>query len=188
MILLEDKLISEDVFESHFVCDLERCKGACCIEGDAGAPINQEESAQISEDLERIKQHLSEESQAFISQNGFKESGFTEDEEIQCLEDGKCVFAVQDEGKLSCGIEKAHQNGDSKLLKPMSCHLYPIRISKVGEYTALNYHKWNICAAACKLGKKLNMPLFKFLEKALIKAFGEEFYEQCSQYHEAQKD
>jgi hypothetical protein len=184
MILLEDKLISEDVFENHFVCDLNKCKGACCIEGDSGAPILNNEIDLINENLGNIKSFLTEESKKALGQETFWKTGEDEENEVKCHSNGACIFAIQKDGILSCGIQEAYKQGSSKLIKPISCYLYPIRVSKVGDYTALNYHKWQICDAACGLGKKLNVPLFKFLKEPLIAAFGQQFYELMEEYHQ----
>lgn len=183
MILLDDKLISEDVFEEHFTCDIGKCKGACCIEGDAGAPITQDEVNILDENLKNIKPYLSAESKRFLEKESFWEQGLGDDMEVKCHSNGACIFAVQNNDVLSCGIENAFRDNASNFLKPMSCHLYPIRVSKVGDYLALNYHKWRICNHACSLGKKLGVPLYQFLKEPLIRAFGEDFFQLMDGYY-----
>jgi len=179
MIQIEDKLLSDDLFTEHFVCDLSACKGACCVEGDAGAPVSIEEIGQLEADLDHIKSFLNENGKAAIDNNGVFEVD-VDGEYVTPLVDGKeCAFATfDDKGIAKCGIEQAHQAGKSDLLKPISCHLYPIRLHKGKHHEALNYHRWPICAPACECGSKLKVKVFRFLKGAIIRAYGEDFYEK----------
>lgn len=179
MILLEQTLISEDVFEKEFVCNLNACKGACCIEGDSGAPLADYEIELLQKNLDFILPYLDKDSLANIAQKSFVEQDKDGDWVTTCLPNGKCVFGVFDaNGILSCGIEQSWKDGKSDFQKPISCHLYPIRLKKVGEYTALNYHQWSICSDACQLGKQLKVPVFVFLKDALIRKFGIDWYNE----------
>lgn len=181
MILHGDTIISEDVLTNEFVCNLNACKGACCIEGDFGAPLDESELEIISANLEGILLHLNKESQEHIGISGFYEHDKDGDLVTQCLPSGACVFAtINEKGILGCGIEQAWKNGNASFRKPISCHLYPIRLSKVGDYTAVNYHKWDICSPACKLGKKEQVKIYKFLQEALVRKFGQQWYDELT--------
>ncbi len=179
MIIIGDTLISEDLFDQEFICNLSACKGSCCIEGDSGAPVSIAEKKQIEENFSLIKPYLSEPSLVDME----KRSGFEIDDDGEwvttCLPTGECNFVKRDEnGLLSCGIEKSFLDGKSTIRKPISCYLYPIRIQKVGDYTALNYHRWDICSAACTLGKQEKVAVYKFLKDPLISRFGEDWYNE----------
>lgn len=177
MIILEDTLISEDLLERKFCCNLNACKGACCIEGDWGAPLEESEVSLIEEQLPNILPYLSSTSQHKIRENGFFELDDEGERVTNCLSDGKCVFAIENRnGILGCGIEKAFLEGKTHFRKPISCHLYPVRLIRTETYTAVNYHQWNICNAACSKGEELGLPVFRFVKDALIRRFGEEWF------------
>ncbi len=177
MILLDNTLISEDIIEKEFVCNLNKCKGSCCVEGEFGAPLEQHEIDAIESNLHHIKPYITAQSVKSVAQKGVCEKDSDGDWVTTCLPSGECNFSYRnDNGILSCGIEKSWREGKSSIRKPSSCHLYPIRLSKVGEYTALNYHRWEICKPACKLGKENQVAVYRFLKDALIERFGEEWY------------
>ena len=179
MLLHENTLISEDVFEKHFICDLSKCKGACCVEGDYGAPLQEDEIKVIESELESIIPYLTEKSVQGIAAKGIWEYDKDGDVVTTCLPTGECHFAIRNsDGILGCGIEKAWNEGKCTIQKPISCHLYPIRISKVGEYDALNYNRWEICKPACKMGDKHKVTVFDFLKPALIRKYGSEWYNE----------
>ncbi len=181
MIIHENTLISEDILEKHFICDLGKCKGACCIEGEFGAPLLKSEIPIIEFELENIKPYLTLESVKDIEKRGVWEMDVDKEEVTTCLPTGECNFSFRDKlGVLSCGIEQAWKEGKTTFRKPISCHLYPIRISTVGEYEALNYHRWEVCKPACKLGAKHKVPVYSFLKEALIRKFGEDWYKELS--------
>ncbi len=182
MILLEDKLLSEELFERQFTCAIDACKGACCVEGDAGAPLTPEEVKILDKQLDTILPFIDEQGKNEIAVSGFY-SEVNNSLETNCVNSKECVFVSYQNGIASCGIENADRKLDIRFKKPLSCHLYPIRVSQVGEYTALNYHHWNICSEACQLGAELNQPVFRFLKEALIRAFGESFYEKLDAYY-----
>jgi hypothetical protein len=184
MILLQDFLISEDIFDVHFVCNLNVCKGACCVEGDKGAPLHPSEIGLIENNISNIVQNLPNAQKDLFESKGFYEEDDDGELITTCLPTGECVFSKRNAfGVLECEIEKSFISGKSNFKKPLSCHLYPIRVSKIGEYTALNYHKWDICNAACNKGKELQVPLFEFLKDALIRSFGEDFYTELKEIH-----
>jgi hypothetical protein len=188
MIIHENTLLSEDLFDKHFICDLNSCKGACCVEGDFGAPVNESEIATINDLLPAISPFLSQEGLEIITRNGISEHDTDGDLVTTCLPTGECVFAVKDNGILSCGIENAWKAGRINFQKPISCHLYPIRINKVGDYDALNYHKWEICKPACSFGEKHQTPIYKFLKAPLVRAYGEGWYNELDAIAEALKE
>ena len=179
LVEIEDKIISTQIFERQFVCDLSACKGACCIEGNGGAPVTKEEVAIIEAHIDKILPFMRPEGIEAIEAQGV----VYEDDDLEpatTLVKGKeCAFVYFDQTNTAkCAIEKAHREGQIDFIKPISCHLYPIRTKKFDQYTALNYEKWDICAPACACGEKLNVPVFKFLKEPLIRAFGPEFYKE----------
>ncbi|MFM7006055.1 MAG: DUF3109 family protein [Flavobacteriales bacterium] len=179
LVEIQDKIVSTQIFERQFVCDLSACKGACCIEGDGGAPLSKEEIQIIEENLPQILPYMRPEGIAAVEKFGVA----YEDEDFEpatTLVDGKeCAFVYFDQTNTAkCAIEKAQREGHIEFIKPLSCHLYPIRTKQFNDYMALNYEKWDICEPACACGEKLDVPVFKFLKEPLIRAFGPEFYEE----------
>jgi len=182
MLIIQDKIISQDVIEEQFMCALDACKGACCWQGDFGAPLSDLEIDQLSEDIEEIKPLLTETGKELIEEQGiwamYDKGKF---KGTALLESGACAFMTKDEnGIAQCGIEQAHQSGKSSLLKPISCHLYPVRITEEPQlnFSALNYDRWDICSAACTKGASEKMPVYRFAKAALIRKYGEDFYEE----------
>lgn len=177
MIIVEDVILSEQILERKFACQLNQCKGACCVEGDAGAPLLKSELNEIADRLDAIKPYMSEEGIALLEEKGF----YTRDPEgelvTECSEDGACVFVkITEAGITQCAIEQAYYDGKIDYKKPISCHLYPIRAKKYGAYIAMNYHDWDICAPACKAGNSGNIPVYAFLKEALTRKMGEKWY------------
>lgn len=178
MVEIQNTLVSLDIFQVQFCCDLEACKGACCIEGDAGAPVNLDEVAGLEDAASIVWDELSRKAQRVIKKEGVVYPDAW-GELVTSIVDGKdCVFTCHHNGCCFCAIDKAYREGRLKHNKPISCHLYPIRLKKMGDYTALNYHQWSICRPALALGKKLNLPLYKFLKEPLIRAFGQSWYDE----------
>lgn len=178
MVEIDDKLISQDIFEKKFVCDLAACKGACCVEGSGGAPLEEDELELLEKNYEAAKKYLSPESIAEIEKQGFFVIGSDGELETPLMNKKECVYVYFDENEIAkCAFDTAHRNGESEWLKPISCHLYPIRLSKLSQHIAINYHEWHICEPACKCGTDLKVPVFKFLKEPIIRKFGEEFYE-----------
>lgn len=177
MLEIDDKLISLDIFEKKFICDLNACKGACCVKGDAGAPLTREEIQEISDNLNFIKPYMTQKGLDTISKNGIYYLDQENTPVTMLIDKKECAFTYFDEdGTAKCSIEKSFLNGESTFHKPISCYLYPIRVKELKYYHSINYDKWDICEPACVCGEKLNVPVFKFLKNPLIKAFGEEFY------------
>lgn len=188
MLAIQKTLVSLDLLEKYFVCDLSACKGACCVKGDAGAPLTDEEINLLEDIIDDILPYLDEEGKAMIAQKGVFEVDIDGDKGTTLLEDGRCAYALVDEsGMVSCGIEKAERTGAIKFKKPISCHLYPVRITEYEEYDAVNYNKWDICKPACECGAKLDVPLFKFLKEALIRKYGTEWYDELEMIDQLRK-
>jgi hypothetical protein len=183
MIKIGDTLISDDVLEEFFVCDVEKCKGACCVEGDLGAPLEKEELDRLSSNYEGIAPFLMENGRAEIERQGLYIFDFEGDYSTPTISGKECAYAIYDgSGVLKCGIEVAYEHGQSDFCKPISCHLYPVRISKHMTHIAVNYDNWHICNPACILGNQLKIPVYKFLKEALIRKFGAEWYDQLEKY------
>lgn len=185
MIIHRDTLISEDLLEKNFICNLKKCKGACCVEGEFGAPLSEHEIGILQAELEHIKPYLSPKGQHALDKHGVWEKDSDGDLVTTCLPSGECNFSIYDNGILACGIEKAWKEGKTTFRKPISCHLYPIRISQVGDYEALNYNRWDICKPACTLGNKHQVPIYKFLKESLIRKYGEDWYSELEALAEA---
>lgn len=179
MILIEETCISDDIAEKFFVCNLSKCKGACCVEGDLGAPLEDCELPILDDIFEQIKPFLSKEGIEAIEKQGKYIKDWEGDYSTTTINDKECAYSLYDEkGILKCGIEQAYNSGVTSFKKPISCHLYPIRITKYENYHALNYDRWSICSDACDLGSQLGIPIYKFLQEPLIRAYGEEWYNQ----------
>ncbi|VDH03336.1 DUF3109 family protein [Bergeyella zoohelcum] len=189
MIQIEDKLISEDIFSEEFVCNISKCKGACCVEGDVGAPLDEEETHILEEIYPKVKPFLRAEGIAAIEAQGtWERDPFDNDFVTPMVENKECAYVIFDEqGITKCGIEKAYEEGAVDWIKPISCHLYPIRTKKYSSFEAMNYDQWFICSDACTLGKELKVPVYQFLKKPLIRKYGEAFYAQLSQVAEEWK-
>lgn len=186
MILVDNAVISDDIKEQFFVCDLTACKGACCVEGDLGAPLEDSELKELEDAYEAVKPYISREGREAIEKSGLYIKDFEGDFSTTTINDRECAFAIYDDKKvLKCGIEQAYIDGKTSFRKPVSCHLYPIRITKYDHYEALNYDRWDICSAACALGDKLGVPVYKFLKDALIRKYGEAWYQElCAEIEE----
>lgn len=181
MILIEDVLVNEDIVSENFKCNLNVCKGACCIAGDYGAPLDKEELKQIKSYVQVIWPYLSERSKNLLELQGY--SRYFDAAKLEGTplhEDGACVYLIKDEkGWNRCAFEYANEKGELDFKKPKSCHLYPIRVQKdnLTNFRTLSYDRWEICSAACDLGLKEQVPLYQFLKEAIINSFGEEFFE-----------
>ncbi|WP_353482283.1 DUF3109 family protein [Haliscomenobacter sp.] len=179
MLIVNDVLVSDDVVQEHFICDLDACKGACCWEGDFGAPLEKAELPILDEIYDSIKDFLTSDGRAAIEEQGkyvyFEEMGGYG---TPLIDHAACAYLTYDHfGIAKCGIELAHRAGVTDFPKPISCHLYPIRVkADVPGFEALNYDKWDICSAACTLGRKEKVPVYVFLKEPLIRKYGEAFY------------
>ena len=182
MFEIGETLVSLEVIQEEFICNLDACKGACCVQGDSGAPLLDEEVPIIAADLDNILPYVDEKGRNLINSVGFHEIDKRDGESVTtCVNGSACSFVNYKNGLALCGIEDAFNDHKTEFMKPISCHLYPIRLSRVGKYTALNYHKWNICSPACALGKKEKTAIYIFLKDPLIRAFGEEWYKELCQ-------
>lgn len=180
MLIVDGKIVSEALFSNRFQCEISKCKGACCIEGDMGAPLEEAEVETIRDLMPILKPRLPKAGQNALDATGpavqykeLKGMGTT------LREDGACAFVkINERGVATCGIEEAYFEGLTSFRKPISCHLYPIRIEEgpQGIFEALNYDKWDICAPACAAGEKNNIKMYEFARDALIRKYGEAFY------------
>lgn len=178
MIVIDDKYISDELVEKNFVCNLTACKGACCVAGDCGAPLEEAELKILKKIYPKIKPYLREEGIREIEQTGLHTWDDEHGHVTPIVNGAICAYATVDEGgHVGCGIEKAHKDGVVDFKKPISCHLYPIRITKYESFEAVNYDKWSICKPACKLGNQLQVPVYKFLREAITRKYGAEFYD-----------
>lgn len=186
MLQIGDALVSLDLIEQFFCCNLDKCLGECCIEGDAGAPISKQEYEKIKEILPEIWNDLLPQAQEVIKKQGV---GYIDEEGdlVTSIVDGKnCVFTCYgNNGMCYCAIEKAYREGRIDYYKPISCHLYPVRLIEYPQFTAVNYHRWKICKAAEVLGRKENIRLYQFLKEPLIRRFGKEWYDELCEACEA---
>ena len=175
-------LVSLDILEKEFCCDLDTCRGCCCIEGDAGCPVSDEELQQIEQFLPQLLPQMTKEAREVVQKQGLSYLDPSGEQVLSIVNGKDCIFARTDHnGWCYCLIEKLnHQSPstDHSFIKPLSCHLYPIRLTKVGEYTGLEYHRWDICHCARIKGKKLHLPLYQFLKEPLIRRFGQEWYDE----------
>jgi hypothetical protein len=181
MIAIDNILISDEIVDEQFVCDLHKCKGGCCVDGDAGAPLNKEELAEINKVYEAVLPYLAEENKIELQRQGRyvydKEFGWV----TPTIQSKMCAYGIIDkQGIVKCGIEQAYNDGKVEWKKPISCHLYPIRIkqSKNKQLDYLNYEpREELCKAGCSLGKQLKVPVYVFLKDALTRKYGTQFYE-----------
>ena len=176
MIAIDNILVSDAVVSEQFVCDLSKCKGACCVDGDAGAPLTIEETKILEDIYPKIKPFLRKEGIEAIERLGTWVTGAEQDLETPLIDNKDCAYVIFDGKTALCGIEQAYNQGIIDWKKPVSCHLYPIRVKDFTEFAAVNYDRWDICNPACSLGKELEVPVYKFVKEALIRRFGESWY------------
>jgi len=170
-------IVSEDIIEKDFMCNLSACKGACCVGGDAGAPLEEEEVKILQKMYPKIKPFLRPEGIKVIEEQGVFVTLEDGELETPLVNNENCAYVSFDNrGVAICGIEEAYNQGEISWKKPVSCHLYPVRVKDYSEFSAVNYHKWKICDDACTLGKELQIPIYKFVKEALIRKFGEDWY------------
>ena len=173
MIQVEDKIISLDVFEKHFVCDLNACKGACCVEGDSGAPLLKEEEKILDEIYEKVKPYMRKEGITEIENQGVAVYDSDGDLTTPLVNNCECAFVTFENGITKCSIEKAYLDDKIEFKKPISCHLFPIRIKQYRDFDAVNYEEIKICKPACECGSKLEIPVYAFLKEPLIRKYRE---------------
>jgi len=178
MIIIENTLVSEDLVQSYFCCNLAECKGWCCVDGDAGAPLEPQEIEEIKKQLAHIKPYMSPEGITTMELEGISTRDITGGI-VTTLNPGKeCVFTFFKNGIAFCAIEKAFLDGKLSFQKPVSCHLYPVRVNRYETFDAVNVHQWHVCAQAWKEGQEKGIPLYRYLKVPLIRKYGEEWYKQ----------
>lgn len=179
MIQIDDTLISDEIFEKKFVCDLSACKGECCVAGDSGAPLVEDELEILDEIYDKVKPYMRKEGIEAVEKIGVFEVDYDGEYVTPLVNHEECAYVVFDENNSTkCAIENAYLDGVISWKKPMSCHLYPIRVTKYEKYDALNYHQWKVCKDACTLGEELGIRVYKFLKEPLIRLYGKSWYAQ----------
>lgn len=175
MVIIDNIFISDDIFKQHFVCDFSCCKGICCVEGDAGAPLEEEEIAIIEDYLDEIKPFMTKESIDIVKQGGVFDYDVEGVLVTPLVNDKECVFVYYENDIAQCAIEKAYREGKIDFQKPISCHLYPVRLTKHNCYERLNYHQWEVCRSARMNGKRLQISVYDFLKTPLARRYGDEW-------------
>ena len=182
MFQLGKTIVSEEILERDFVCNLNACKGACCIDGEAGAPLEDSETEILVDIFKDVRPFLRDEGVAAIEQQGAFVKGEDGEWETPLIDKSECAYVIYSEsGIAKCGLEEAYNQGATSWKKPVSCHLYPVRVKEYTELIAVNYHKWQICDPACALGEELKVPIYKFVKEALIRKFGKQWYTDLEQ-------
>jgi hypothetical protein len=183
MIEVGSVLIHEDVIRENFVCNLNKCKGACCIEGDAGAPLNTDELPVLDEIFEKVMPFMSAKGIETVKQVGTYVRDFEGDYTTPCVDTNKeCAYVIMENGITKCAIEKAYEHGAINWRKPISCHLYPIRVTRYPEFEVLNYDRWSICSPACSFGNELKVHVHEFLKEPLIRKYGADWYAELEDF------
>lgn len=188
MFEIDNTLVSLDLIEKKFLCNLGACRGNCCVEGDSGAPLNDDECKILEDIFETIKPRLTTEGVAAVEQQGKWIVDRDGDLVTPLVNNGPCAYAVMDGNIVKCAIEMAWQTGEVDFQKPISCHLYPVRISKVGDYDAVNYEQIELCRDAVLKGNQLGVPVYKFLKGPLVRKYGQDWYNQLCEIAEEWKN
>lgn len=184
MIEIDGKIVSDDILTECFACDIARCKGECCVDGNSGAPLEMEEADILEEEYENYKPYMTPEGIESVERQGFMVVDCDGDYTTPLVDDAECAYSYRENGITLCAIEKAFREGKCSFRKPISCHLYPIRLINLSNGTiGLNYHRWNVCSSACENGRKLGIPVYKSLREPIIRRFGEGFYKalECAE-------
>ena len=185
MIEIDDMIISNELFEKKFVCDLQKCKGVCCVEGDSGAPLKSDEINSIRNNFNIIKEEMSLAGLSAIEDKDFYYVDEEGEQVTSLVNDKECVFVFRDQNNIAkCSIESAYRKNKINFNKPISCHLYPIRVRQYETFMAVNIHNWHICKPACECGSQLNVPVFRFLKESIIRFWDEEFYFQLEDIYQ----
>lgn len=189
MIEIDDKIVSSDILRECFACDLGKCKGICCVEGDAGAPLELDEVDLLEEEYENYAPYMTEEGRREVERQGFMVVDSDGDYTTPLVNNAECAYAFCENGVTFCAIERAYREGKCSFLKPISCHLYPIRVMQFSNGTfGLNYHRWSVCRDAVECGRKIGLPVYKALKEPIIRRFGEDFYKALECAEELLKD
>lgn len=179
MFQLGKTIVSEDLLEKEFVCNISACKGQCCIDGEAGAPLEKEETLILEKIYPKVKPYLRKEGIKAIEEQGTWITSDFGELETPLINGADCAYVIFDEKNTAlCAIEEAYNQGEVDWKKPISCHLYPVRVKGYSEFSAVNYHKWDICDDACSLGQELQVPVYKFVKQALVRKFGQNWYNE----------
>ncbi len=178
MLIVDDCIISDNLADLCFSCDLERCKGACCVEGDCGAPLDPEEIAVLQRIYPVVKPYMTDAGVEVVEREGVSSLDIDKLPCTPLVNNRECAYAVQRNDLTLCAIEMAYRDGKIDFPKPISCHLYPVRIEDFGEFKAVNYHEWDICRCALAKGKTEGRPLYQYLKEPLIRRFGQEWYDE----------
>ncbi|MFC2101100.1 DUF3109 family protein [Bacteroidota bacterium] len=188
MMIIDETLISDNLKMIRFFCNLKECYGACCVEGDAGAPLEENEIAYLEDHIDLIKPFMSENGKQLIDRTGVFDYDSTGAYVTTLIDEKECVFTKFDNNQVAtCAIEKAFEAKKINFQKPISCHLYPLRINMVNGHEAINYHKWYICEKALSCGKQKEVYLYQFLKEALVRRYGEDWYESLRKLIEEKK-
>jgi len=189
MIQIGSTIISLDVIEKEFICDVAKCKGVCCIEGDSGAPVTDEEIAILEKELDKILPFLPPQNKQVLKNNGVFYVDQEGDKVTTLVNNAECAFVLQEDGILSCAIERAWNKGLVTIPKPISCHLYPIRCRQYRDFEGINYDAWHICKDAVCKGKEEKVKVYQFLKSSLIRKYGENWYQELEQVaHQWERD
>lgn len=188
MLIVKDCIVSDHLADLRFACDLAKCKGACCVEGDSGAPLREEEVAVLERVLPAVLPYMSEKGREAVKQQGVAVRDKDGDLGTPLVDGRECAFTVwDDDGTALCAIEKAYRDPrsqfpalDAPFPKPVSCHLYPVRVEEYGDFTAVNYHEWEVCRCAVAKDNTMRKPLYEYLKESLIRRFGQEWYDELT--------
>lgn len=178
MIAIGNTLVSVNIIKKKFLCDLNSCKGACCVGGESGAPLEKAELKELKDAYPHVKPYMNREGIESIEKHGVYVVDQDGDDTTPLVDGKQCAFAYFEKDIAKCSIEKAWQEKKIKFQKPISCHLYPIRITGKDTYDIVNYEKWNVCKPACKCGEEMDVPLYKFVRPALVRKYGKEWFDQ----------
>ncbi|MCD7963845.1 MAG: DUF3109 family protein [Rikenellaceae bacterium] len=184
MIEIDEKLVSTELFDINFLCDLGKCKGICCVEGNSGAPLEENEVSILESEYEAYAPYMKEEGRMSVEHHGFMVIDEDGDLTTPLINGAECAYVCEEKGVTFCAVERAYLAGKTEFRKPVSCHLYPVRVSEFSNGSfGLNFHRWSICSDAIKNGKKLGLPVFRMLKDPLIRKFGHEFYVKMEEFY-----
>lgn len=185
MIEIDDKIVSTDILTTPFLCDIRKCKGICCVEGNAGAPLEMDEVDTLEQEFEAYRKYMKPEGVEAVERDGFMVIDSDGDYTTPLINDCECAYSYQEGGVTLCAIERAYKSGETTFVKPISCHLYPIRLTTFSNGTiGLNYHRWAVCSSALECGQDLGVPMFQMLKEPIIRRFGAEFFDALVAAHE----
>ncbi|MCR5192909.1 MAG: DUF3109 family protein [Bacteroidales bacterium] len=187
MLIVDDCIISDNIVDVCFSCDLAQCKGACCVDGDCGAPLDKDEIPALERIYPVVKSYMCDEGVAVVDSEGVSSLDVDKQPCTPLVNNRECAYAIQENGLTLCAIEKAWLDGAIDFQKPISCHLYPLRIEDYGEFKAVNYHQWDICKCALAKGRSAGIPLYKYLRNPLVRRFGQQWYDELCQQCENRK-